>query len=65
MAKRSFSKRVVQKIKRILKSSEINNIIEKEFGDDKGNKTKIRFDFNPHPINKPTIELQYDYGDNK
>ena len=65
MAKRSFSKRVVRKIKRVLKPDELNDVIEKEFGDGQGNKTKLRFDFNPHPISEPTINIQYDYGDNK
>ena len=65
MARKSFRKRVVRKIKRILRMDEAQNVIEREFGDNQGNKTKIRFDFNPHSPKDPTIELQYDYGDKK
>lgn len=65
MARKSFSRKIVRKIRKVLHRDEAENIIEKEFGDNKGNKTRLRFDFNPHPINKPTIELEYDYGDNK
>lgn len=61
MAKR-FSKKQTKRTKVRLTPREAENIIEKEFTDDKGNKTKLRFDFNPHPIGKPTIELDYEYG---
>ena len=62
MAKR-FSKRVVRKIKKILKPDETRDVIEKEFMDSHGNNVKFIFDFNPHTINKPTIEWQRKYGD--
>ena len=62
MAK-SFRKRIVKKIKRVLRRDEAKNIIEKEFTDSKGNKSKIIIDFNPHSIKEPTIQGGYDYGD--
>lgn len=65
MAKRSFSRRVVRKIKRILKPDEAKNIIEKEFEDSHNNKIKFRFDFNPHSTEEPTIKWQRNHGDNK
>jgi hypothetical protein len=64
MAKR-FSKRVVRKVKKILKPDETRDVIEKEFGDTRGNKTILQFDFRPHSINKPTVEIEYDYGEDK
>lgn len=64
MAKR-FSKRVTRKTQRKVKPEEVNNIIEKDFIDSRGNKIKIKFDFNPHPISEPTFKWQRDYGDNK
>lgn len=65
MAKRSFSKRVVRKIKRVLKPDEAQNIIETEFSDSHNNKIRFRVDFNPHPIDEPTFRWQRDYGENK
>lgn len=65
MVKRSFSKRVVKKIKRVLRLDEAKNMIEKEFSDIRDNKIKFRFDFNPHPANEPTIKWQRQYGENE
>ena len=65
MARKSFSRRVVRKIKRTLKVDELQNVIEKEFTDSRGNKVRLRFDFNPHPIDEPTIKWQRQYGDNE
>lgn len=65
MARKSFRKRVINRIRRTLRMNEMNNVIEKEFTDSRGNKSKLRLDFNPHLPKDPTIELQYDYGDNK
>jgi len=64
MAK-NFSRKVIRKIKKILKPDEIQNVIEKEFSDSRGNKLKFRFDFNPHSPNKPTIQGGFKYGDDK
>ena len=63
MVRKSFRKRVIKKIKRTLQMNEMQNIIEKEFTDSKGNKSKLRFDFNPHSPKEPTIQLDYKYGD--
>lgn len=65
MARKSFSRRVVRKIKRTLKVDELQNVIEKEFTDSRGNKMKFRFDFNPHSPKEPTIEGGFNYGENK
>lgn len=65
MAQKRFSKRVTRKTQRKVKPEEVNNIIEKDFVDSRGNKSILKFDFNPHPINKPTIQTFIDYGDNK
>ena len=63
MTKR-YSKQTTKKTTVKLSPKEAEDIIEKEFGDTEGNKTKIRFDFNPHPIDEGTINIYYDYGDN-
>lgn len=47
MSKRSFSRRVVRKIKRTLRLDEAQEIIRKEFSDDKGNKSTIIYDVKP------------------
>ena len=65
MARKSFRKRVINRIRRTLRMDEADNIIEKEFTDSRGNKSKLRFDFNPHSPKEPTIETYIDYGDNK
>ena len=44
---------------------EMDNIIEKEFTDSRGNKSKIRLDFNPHSPKEPTVQGGYNYGDEK
>lgn len=62
---RKFSRRTTKKTKVKLNPNEVRDVIEREFGDDKGNKTKLRFDFRPHPIKEPIIQLDYDYGDKK
>ena len=62
---RKFTRTVTKKTKTKLKPSEIQDLIEKEFVDSKGNKMKFRFDFRPHPINEPTIQWQRDYGEDK
>ena len=62
MGKR-FSKRTTRKTKVRLNPNYLQNIIEKEFTDSKGNKSIIRFDFNPHPISEPSIQLDYKYGE--
>jgi hypothetical protein len=62
---RKFSKRITRRIKKIIKENEARNIIEKEFTDNRGNKVRLRFDFNPHPIDEPTIKWQRQYGDNE
>lgn len=59
---KKFSKRIKRTIKKFLNPQEMRDVIEKEFGDNKGNKTKIRFDFSPHPISEPTFKLEYEYG---
>ena len=64
MAKR-FNKRVTRNTKTKLRPDEVKSWIEKDFIDSRGNKIKIRFDFNPHPISEPTFKWQRDYGDNK
>ena len=65
MARRSFSKRIVRKIKRMLKPDEAKNIIEREFTDSHGNKSRLILDFNPHKPSEPTIQGGYNYGENK
>lgn len=62
MAKR-FSKRVTRKTQRKVKPEEVNNIIEKDFIDSRGNKIKMQYDFRPHSINEPTFSIKRDYGD--
>lgn len=63
MARKSFRKRVTRKTQRKIKPDEVNSVIEKTFIDSRGNKSILRFDFNPHPISKPTIQLDANYGD--
>ena len=65
MARKSFSKRIVRKIKKRLTPDETQNIIEKEFTDSHNNKHKLRIDFNPHSQKEPTIETYIDYGEDK
>ena len=65
MARKSFRKRVTRKTQRKIKPDEVNSVIEKNFIDSRGNKSILRFDFNPHPISTPTIYGGFDYGDNK
>ena len=65
MARRSFSKRVTRKLKRIIKQNELQNIIEREFIDSHNNKVQLKFDFNPHNFNEPTFRWQRQYGDNE
>ena len=64
MAKR-FSRRITRKIKKILKENEARNIIEKEFTDSHGNKSKLILDFNPHATKEPTIQGGFNYGEDK
>ena len=61
--RKSFTKRVVRRIKRTLSPDEAQNVIEKEFESKKGDKLKFRFDFNPHSPKEPTIEGGFNYGD--
>ena len=63
--KKSFSKRVTRKIKRVLKENEARNIIQKEFLDSQGNKSKLILDFNPHSPKEPTVQGGFNYGENK
>ena len=65
MARKSFSRKIVRKIRKVLHRDEAQDMIEKEFSDSHNNKIKFRFNFSPHPINEPTIKWQRDYGDNK
>ena len=65
MARKSFRKRVTRKTQRKIKPDEVNSVIEKDFINSRGNKLKIQLDFNPHNINRPTIEGGFNYGDNK
>ena len=58
MARKSFSRRVVRKIKRTLKLDEAQEILRKEFSDDKGNKSTIIYDVKPQKWNAPTIEIE-------
>lgn len=61
--KRFFSRKTQKKTQIKLTPKESQNIIEKEFSDSKGNKLKFRFDFNPHPINDPTIQFDVKHGE--
>ena len=56
--KRSFSKRVVRRIKRMLSPKDAEEIIRQEFEDSRGNKSRVIYDVRPHSPNKPTIEMQ-------
>ena len=63
---RRHSKSTTKRTKIRLSPKETQDVIEKEFGDSKGNKTIIRLDFRPHSIKEPTIQLDYEYSkDNK
>lgn len=61
MSKRSFSKRVIRKIKRTLKLDEAQEIIRKEFTDSKGNKMNMSIDVKPQNPKEPTIEWNRQY----
>lgn len=62
MGKR-FSRRTTRRTQRKIKPEEVNNIIERNFIDSRGNKSTIRFDFNPHKPSEPTIQGGFNYGD--
>jgi len=64
MAKR-FSRRVTRRKKTKLKPNEVNSVIEKVFIDSRGNKSILKFDFNPHKTSEPTIQGGFNYGDDK
>ena len=61
--KKVFSRKTKKKTQVKLTPREAETVLEKEFIDVKGNKIKFRFDFNPHPIDEPTIKWQRQYGD--
>lgn len=65
MARKSFSRRVVRKIKRTLKLDEAQEIIRQEFTDSRKNKHIFIMDVKPHNPSKPTIEGSVEYKDNK
>lgn len=58
MARKSFSRRVVRKIKRTLRLDEAQEIIKREFSDGNGNKSTVIYDVKPQKWNSPTIEVQ-------
>ena len=60
---KKFSKKTTKKYRVKLLPRDIDNIIEKEFGDSRGNKTRFRIDFRPHSIEEPTIDLKYEYSE--
>ena len=61
MSRKSFSRRVVRKIKRTLKLDEAQEIIRKEFTDSKGNKMNMSIDVKPQKPKEPTIEWNRQY----
>lgn len=66
MAKRSFSRRVYRKIKKLLSPKNAEDIIKREFEDSRGNKHELNFNFRPHsPNDGGDIRLKYNQGENK
>lgn len=65
MARKSFSRRVVRKIKRTLRLDEAQEIMRKEFIDSHGNKHVNIIEFKPQSPLKPDFKQTVEYKDDK
>ena len=63
MARKSFTKRVFRRIKRIISPKDAEEIIKKEFSDSHGNQMNMSIDVKPQSPNKPTIEWNRNYNE--
>ena len=58
-----FTRRKNRRKRVRLNPNEAQNVIEKEFIDSKGNKVRLRVDFNPHSPKEPTIDWKRKNGE--
>ena len=60
---RRFTRQRTKRTRVRLRPDEAKNIIEQEFTDSRGNKARLRLDFNPHSPKEPTMDWKRKYGE--